>query len=142
MRKDVKTGMLIGSVVCIGAVIWFCIEQNAYTVPVVAEPNTTPGEAGQYQRQRQIDSRLASEPTKPLKQQSRPSDGPVPQPQLSSVPAKQVIHIVGAGQTLSDISRIYYGTTRMWKKIYNANKDKFPRGPDSIKAGTKLIIPE
>jgi nucleoid-associated protein YgaU len=34
-----------------------------------------------------------------------------------------------------------YGTTRQWRKIYNANKGAIKGGPDKIKPGMKLTIP-
>ena len=49
---------------------------------------------------------------------------------------------VKRGQTLGDISALpeVYGTTKKWKKIYEANKDKI-ENPDKIYAGQVLVIP-
>ena len=44
-------------------------------------------------------------------------------------------------QTLADISKAVYGTTKNWKKIYNANKDKI-KDPNKIYAGQVLDIPQ
>lgn len=49
-------------------------------------------------------------------------------------------HIVEKNQTLSAISRIYYGSPNQWQKIVNANPDLIPN-PNKIKPGMKLIIP-
>lgn len=46
-------------------------------------------------------------------------------------------HVVAKGDTLGDISRQYYGTTRHWKKIQDANKVD----PDGLHVGQKLVIP-
>ena len=50
-------------------------------------------------------------------------------------------HTVTKGETLQTISQKYYGTTKNWRKIYNANKKEMPKGPDDIKVGMKLKIP-
>lgn len=52
----------------------------------------------------------------------------------------QKFHIVLKNETLSDISRKYYGSTGQWKKIAAANSDVI-KDPNKVKAGTKLIIP-
>ena len=49
-------------------------------------------------------------------------------------------YIVKKGDTLQKISNKMYGTTKRWKKIYEANKDAL-KSPDMIKPGQKLIIP-
>ena len=48
---------------------------------------------------------------------------------------------VKKGQTLQEISKEIYGTTKKWKKIYEANKDKL-KSPDKIYAGQILNIPQ
>jgi LysM repeat protein len=49
-------------------------------------------------------------------------------------------HFVLKNETLSDISRKYYGSAGQWKKIVTANPDVI-KDPNKVKAGTKLIIP-
>jgi nucleoid-associated protein YgaU len=48
-------------------------------------------------------------------------------------------HIVAAGETLSDISKQYYGTTKHWRAIVKANPTV---DADALKVGQKLIIPD
>ncbi len=50
-------------------------------------------------------------------------------------------HIVNESDTLSAISEKYYGTSRRWREIFQANKDVISN-PDFLQKGTKLIIPE
>lgn len=53
----------------------------------------------------------------------------------------QRFHIVRKDQTLSAISRIYYGSSNQWQKIVNANRDII-KDANKIQPGTKLIIPD
>ena len=53
----------------------------------------------------------------------------------------QKTYVVEKGDTLQTISDKVYGTTRKWKKIYEANRDVL-ESPDMIKPGQKLVIPE
>jgi len=48
-------------------------------------------------------------------------------------------HTVAKGENLGDISKQYYGTTKNWKKIVEANPGTSPEG---LKVGQKLAIPE
>jgi len=52
------------------------------------------------------------------------------------------IYVVKRGETLSEISARpeIYGTSRKWRKIYDANRDKLTN-PNKIKSGQKLKIP-
>lgn len=49
-------------------------------------------------------------------------------------------HVVRKGDTLQKISRKYYGTTRNYPKIFQANRDKL-KNPDQLTIGTRLVIP-
>jgi nucleoid-associated protein YgaU len=75
-----------------------------------------------------------------------------PAPQITQIEAPQAMQVreeqlayttykVKKGQTLQDISKEVYGTTKKWKKIYNVNKDKI-KNPDKIYAGQVLNIPQ
>ena len=65
--------------------------------------------------------------------------GGTPTPDNSTAPAGTKTHIVAKSETLGDISKQYYGTTRNWKKIEAANPGV---SSDNLKVGQKLIIPE
>ena len=49
-------------------------------------------------------------------------------------------YTVRKGDTLQSISKKFYGTTKRWKKIYQAN-GKVLKGPDKIYAGQIIKIP-
>ena len=50
-------------------------------------------------------------------------------------------YTVVKGDTLQKISQKYFGTTRNWMKIYEANKGVL-KGPDKIRPGQVLNIPQ
>lgn len=64
---------------------------------------------------------------------------PATEPTASAESGGGKIHVVAAGETLSDISKQYYGTTSHWRAILNANKTV---DPDNLRVGEKLVIPE
>jgi nucleoid-associated protein YgaU len=49
-------------------------------------------------------------------------------------------YTVAKNDTLQKISNKFYGTTKRWTKIYDANKDVL-RGPDKLYPGQVLNIP-
>ena len=51
------------------------------------------------------------------------------------------LYVVQKGDTLQKISDKVYGTTKKWKKIFDANRDIL-EDPNKIKPGQKLVIPE
>ncbi len=133
MRRDVKTGMLAGTVLCLVAVVWFCAKQ-----PIVTGPLT------------KFESQSLTVPTNKEFTESENSNPTVtapayeqiqPQIQKSDNAETPIIHTVTQGQTLIDISKIYYNTSYGWEKIYEANKERLPQGPDMIRAGMRLLIP-
>lgn len=52
-----------------------------------------------------------------------------------------VTYKVRKGDTLQKISQKFYGTTKKWRKIFLANKDKL-KNPDKVRAGQTLRIPQ
>ena len=51
------------------------------------------------------------------------------------------IHIVQNGQSLSEISVLYFGSASNWPKILEANR-KIIKNPDKLIPGTRLVIPD
>lgn len=51
-----------------------------------------------------------------------------------------VTYTVQSGDTLSKISKEYYGSTDEYMRIFYANRDKL-RDPDRIQVGQELVIP-
>ncbi len=55
--------------------------------------------------------------------------------------SKPVIHNVTRGETLSEISQQYYGTSRKWRDILEANKDIL-ESPERLRPDMSLLIPK
>lgn len=51
------------------------------------------------------------------------------------------IYVLRQGESLSRVAKAFYGDPGRWQDIVDANKDKIP-DPDSVKAGTIILIPE
>ena len=89
---------------------------------------------------------IASQNARPPQTQQMARPQPQPQPQATNTPPPVVRHDVArtytvqAGDTLSSISRKFYGSPNRWKDIYNANRDVLPN-PQSLKLGQSLKIP-
>jgi nucleoid-associated protein YgaU len=58
------------------------------------------------------------------------------------VPSKSAArtYTVQPGDSLSKISKQFYGDANKYMNIFNANKDKLSN-PDQVKVGTELVIP-
>ncbi|HKB91959.1 MAG TPA: LysM peptidoglycan-binding domain-containing protein, partial [Opitutaceae bacterium] len=63
-----------------------------------------------------------------------------PTPSTPAVPAPVRTHTIAAGETLTGISKKYYGTITRWQDVYNANHDVL-KNPNSLPVGSELIIP-
>jgi nucleoid-associated protein YgaU len=70
------------------------------------------------------------------------SSKPKAQPKESYASGKKSTrsYTVKKGDTLQKISQKFYGTTKKWRQIYEANR-KVVKDPDKLTVGTKLTIP-
>jgi len=77
-----------------------------------------------------------------------PSALPLSESSMEEAPGAEPISVsgplqkytVGKNDTLQKISKKFYGTTKKWPQIYNANKDVL-KGPDKVYPGQVLNIP-
>jgi nucleoid-associated protein YgaU len=60
---------------------------------------------------------------------------------LSLLPAPQRKHVVQDRESLSSISKKYYGTETQWEKIWQANQNLIPNH-HKIQPGITLVIPQ
>lgn len=66
------------------------------------------------------------------------------QPQQAApavVKAAPKTYVIQKGDTLSKISQKFYGTTKKWKSIYDANRDKI-HNINNLKVGSQIVIPD
>ena len=68
-----------------------------------------------------------------------PAPAPTPVPTPVPTPAARK-YVVVDGDTLTKISRSFYGTSRRWQEIYDANRDVL-RNESSLSIGVTLTIP-
>lgn len=60
-------------------------------------------------------------------------------PEPSTVPNVRT-YVIKKGDTLGSISTKVYRTSKLWKKIYSANRGVLP-APNRLKVGKTLVIP-
>jgi nucleoid-associated protein YgaU len=121
MNRDFKIGVAMG--LCLIAVVslWLAIQPSL-----------------------SVKARMAEEPILDQPPATPQNSGTTIQPVSSTTDSTQQkprIHIVQKGDTLSAISKQYYGTTTKWQKILDANRDTL-KNPDSLAPGMKLVIPD
>jgi len=156
MRRDLKTGMLIGIVPVIiifavisvwpGATIESRLQQSGTfnpDEPTYKTTKITPA-LSEHSVGEQAEPAATISPqaeqTNPAATQPIPSE-PQRLPTESAAAKKPRFHVVAHGETLSGISLKYYGDTRDWKKIYDANRATI-KDVSRLHPGMRLIIPE
>ena len=150
MQKDLKIGIVLGSVLAAAAAVWLSTHPSLST------------------KARMLDSRKAASPhPQNTGTQQKSSEQPIPpviarRPQgrrgnlntLSTNPESNHesrttsiehrvsrFHTVVGGETLSDISHKYYGAANKWQKILKANRETI-KDANKLRPGTNLFIPE
>jgi nucleoid-associated protein YgaU len=73
---------------------------------------------------------------------AEPAPAPKPAPKESyAAPKAAKTYVVQKGDTLQKISEKFYGTTKKFDKIYQANKSVI-KDKNKLKVGTKITIPD
>jgi len=122
MQKDFKIGVALGLLLVACVSLWLAVQPSLSI------------------KARMADDSLLVDTAAPLPQ-TPPASGPPPMLAAESAEPKTRIHIVQRGETLSSISKQYYGTTTKWQKILDANRSIL-KNPNSLTPGSKLLIPE
>lgn len=97
-------------------------------------PERKPGEGGEP-----IVRPFAGE-TKPKAAEPAEKSGTGTTTEAVKTKPAETIHVVAQDETLSKISKRYYGTSGQWQKILQANS-AILKDPTKIKPGMKLVIP-
>jgi nucleoid-associated protein YgaU len=142
MRRDVKIGMLIGSLLAAAAIVRVSTHSNLADFRFHSD-----SEAQHTEKPAGDDSKESATTTKPQEnltsneEVTRLTEPDTTQYKEPEQTTPQRTHTVAKGETLSDISQRYYGTASGWQKIYVANT-KLLSSPDKLQPGMLLIIPE
>lgn len=154
MQKDMKIGMLVGLVLAVGVMVYVCtrpglsprariLRQNNVSVRSEQLPQS-PGKSLPLDLNSNQAQALMPQPEqagKPVQIQPQPvNDSPAEVVYVEKSYETQRFYIVRKGDTLSKISKMYYGTPNKWYKIYEANRHLLDN-PDLLKPGMKLYIP-
>lgn len=65
---------------------------------------------------------------------------PAPAPTASAAKPKFTTYTLAEGDTLSDVAQRFFGSSKLWQKVYELNKDRIDN-PDRVAAGTELRVP-
>ncbi len=122
MSKDFKIGVTLGLCLVAAVSFWLAIQPSLSIKARMSEEQT-------------VDT------TPALPQNSAATAQPQPAAPTDLPQQKLRIHTVQKGDTLSGISKQYYGTTTKWQKILDANRSIL-KNPDSLAPGMKLVIPD
>ena len=138
MHKDFKTGLILGLVLGFAAIVWLATRPGLIKARLLRSYG-----AGARQ---QLPNEPSFAPNSPDASSARTTDESPNVPDLTVYEQTEKIktekfHIVQQGQTLSDIAYDRYGSAAKWRIIYNANRDVV-KNPNSVRPGTKLIIPD
>jgi len=138
MQKDLKIGMLLGLLLV-----------TAIMVRLSTGPILSPKSEGPYHRSKppppERPARSSNFSTNRLtvrsaeNNQSEPPDSTIHE-QTEKIKT-QKFHIIGEGETLSEISYKYYGSANKWQIIFDTNRNVI-KDVNKLKPGTKIIIPE
>ena len=131
MRKDFKTGFLIGTglVICIMVVI-----------------SIRPGETVEWRLRKYRDVRPGETSdgeviqTRPASAQTRAQDSGQATAAGAPPSSQPRIHVVSEGETLSSVSKMYYGDTNKRGKIIDANP--IITNENKLRPGMRLVIPQ
>jgi len=140
-----KIGLLLGLVLVTVVMLWLATGHTL--IPKTAGPeyrNTTQQQQGLTGPNNFSTNSLAlvSEENKhalTIDNQSKQPDLTIYE-QAEKIQTKK-FHIIREGETLSDISRTYYGSANEWRKIFDANK-RIIKDVNKLRPGTKITIPE
>jgi len=154
MRKDMKTGMLAGITVVTAAVVAMSVRseqsvESRLIQNLTSMDNKTPVAPASADK-----GHLDPQPAEPerveeyrvaVEQADESAVVEIEAVARAEVPKveeeqEMQIHVVAGGQTLSSISLMYYGSSRQWRRIVDANP-KVIADENRLVPGMRLVIP-
>ncbi len=157
MAKDFKVGMMVGMVALLVAVVWLSTRPGIGTearlekthAQLIARrepnrsvsPNPAPPEPNHDPRPLPPPETHAESPNRPLPSLSQELS-PLSN---TAVETRQkiktnLLHIVRPGETLSEITQRYFGSSRHLSRLLEANQELLT-DPNKIRPGMKIVIP-
>jgi len=130
MQKDLKIGMIIGLAVVTGAAVWLSTRGSLSVKSRMLQLNSPAAQ----------ENAIPSEPPRNTTDYNEPKPSALPTNGTAEKTISQQFHIVREGETLSDISRQYYGSANKWQKILDANRGIL-KDANTLRPGIKIIIP-
>ena len=121
--------------------------RSGFDVPVPANPSPRAAEVEPVAEPSPIlRAPLKPEPAAGSRNAPESIIRPAPNPRASpntaaNQPPAGKRHAVQRGDTLSSLSRQYYGTSAKWRDIYNANRDILKSESETLHLGMELRIP-
>jgi len=142
MRKDLKTGIILGSILSTAALVLISVfssnvEERRGLKNSPKSTENIPKEVINLQSTTSMSARESQVNSQPRKVKPAPRND-LTEPK--GVKPKIQIHVVCEGETLSSISTDYYGNANMWQEILSANRD-IVKEADRLRPGMKLVIP-
>jgi nucleoid-associated protein YgaU len=136
MQRDLKLGMLLGSILVGIGIVWISIEPSTLFKSSIPYSHNALSERKPNESPTSIEN-LPSLASNRLQPNSADSG----EYRQTNKTDWQRFHIVRGGETLSGISSRYYGSANKWRKILNANHSRI-KNPNRLRPGTTLMIPE
>jgi len=155
MQKDLKIGILLGLVLIAVAAVWLSTRPRLSVESRVLQSrkaeslqshNAGPSEETADEQPRftaNLPNTHLTETTAEIEtEQTNVPDFTTHERRTTSNEQPDTrFHIVRKGETLSYISRKYYGSANKWQKIRDANR-KMIEDADKLRPGTRLVIPD
>jgi len=146
MRTDLKIGVIVG-LLLVAAVIFFLVGNDAESVDS-SETVGVVDMSGQGETELapvEIPSPPVVEPPAPPQapEPLTPQPEPTPQvvvPEPAADAREPRYYTVKAGDSLTQIAEMWYGSGKHWKVIQEANKSLITN-PDNLRVGWRLRIP-
>jgi len=156
MRKDLKTGILFGVALAIGAIVIMSVWPGASIESRLRQSRTVGGEEPAAETVPSSEDQIESTSAEPepveermvaveqLDEGATVEVGEIRKRQVESPRVEEKretqIHVVAGGETLSSISLMYYGSGSQWRRIVDANP-KVITDENRLQPGMRLLIP-
>lgn len=146
MRKDLKTGIILGAALVAAALLLISVFssniEERHRWKITSESNEEP--SSEFTN---LQTTTSMPPAGPQAKSQRNKNLPLPEEDTTTPEPKPIrqeeqpqIHIVAEGETLTSISIEYYGSANVWQEILNANRNII-KDANKLSPGMRLVIP-